>query len=104
MPSIQEEEPKRTGAVSSKGTLSSGEKRRKVMSRVMMAILGGAFAAHTVYLGREWEEDELKEKRLVSAIPIAKLSSGSDVSVRESWMRLQHGGGEPRNGSETFST
>ncbi|RXW25692.1 hypothetical protein EST38_g162 [Candolleomyces aberdarensis] len=64
MPSAPQEEPKRTGAVSSKGTLSSGEKRRKVMSRVMMAILGGAFAAHTVYLGREWEEEELKAKRL----------------------------------------
>lgn len=68
MPSAPEEEPKRTGAVSSKGTLSSGEKKRKVMSRVMMALLGGAFAAHTVYLGREWEEEELKDKRLVSLI------------------------------------
>ncbi|KAF6752233.1 HAD-like domain-containing protein [Ephemerocybe angulata] len=41
------EEPKRTGARSSKDTLSSAEKRRKLMSRVI-----------------EWEADELKEKRL----------------------------------------
>lgn len=34
------------------------------MSRIMLAILGGGVVAHTVYLGREWEEDELKEKRL----------------------------------------
>lgn len=36
------------------------------MSRVMLAILGGGVVAHTIYLGREWEDDELKEKRLVS--------------------------------------
>ncbi|KAF6752219.1 import inner membrane translocase subunit tim-50 [Ephemerocybe angulata] len=58
------EEPKRTGARSSKDTLSSAEKRRKLMSRVMLAILAGGVAAHTLYLGREWEADELKEKRL----------------------------------------
>ena len=64
MPSV-EEEPRRTGARSSKGTMSGAEKRRQVMSRVMLAIVGGGIVAHTVYLGREWEPEELVSKRLV---------------------------------------
>lgn len=35
------------------------------MSRVMLAIVGGGIVAHTVYLGREWEPEELVSKRLV---------------------------------------
>jgi len=35
------------------------------MGRVSLALLALAFAGQTVYLGREWEEDELKAKKLV---------------------------------------
>jgi mitochondrial import inner membrane translocase subunit TIM50 len=55
----------RTGAKSSKDSLSSIERKRRFMGRVSMAIaLLGAGAA-TWYSGREWEEDELKQLRMV---------------------------------------
>ncbi|KAI0343556.1 HAD-like protein [Trametopsis cervina] len=54
----------RTGAKSSKDSLSSIERKRRYMGRVTMgALLLGAGAA-TWYSGREWEEDELKQLRM----------------------------------------
>ncbi|KAF8901871.1 HAD-like domain-containing protein [Gymnopilus junonius] len=35
-----------------------------MMSRISLALLALAFGAGTVYMGREWEEDELKAKKL----------------------------------------
>jgi import inner membrane translocase subunit TIM50 len=60
----------RTGAKSSKGSLSSGERKRRVMGRVSLAMLALGFGVGTVYMGREWEEDELKIKKIVRQIPI----------------------------------
>ncbi|KAF8883276.1 HAD-like domain-containing protein [Infundibulicybe gibba] len=58
------EEPQRTGAKSSKGSLSSSERKRRFMGRVSLAVLALAFGANVVYMGREWEEDELQRKKL----------------------------------------
>src|SRR6266508_4706709 len=52
-------ETQRTGARSSKGSLSTSEKKRRVMGRVTLALLGLGFAGHTLYMSREWEEGEL---------------------------------------------
>ena len=60
-----EKEFQRTGARSSKDSLSTNERKRRFMSRVSLALLALAFGASTVYMGREWEEDELKAKKMV---------------------------------------
>ncbi|EAU92017.1 import inner membrane translocase subunit tim-50 [Coprinopsis cinerea okayama7 len=60
-----EEEPKRTGARSAKDdTTLSTEKRRKAVGRAMLALMGAGFAGYAVYMGREWDEEELKAKKL----------------------------------------
>ena len=61
-------ESQTTGAKSSKGSLSSSERKRRFMGRVSLALLALALTGQTVYLGREWEEDELKAKKLVRAV------------------------------------
>ncbi|KAG6856065.1 hypothetical protein H0H87_007721 [Tephrocybe sp. NHM501043] len=58
------EQQGRTGARSSKGTLSSAERQRRYMGRVALAMLAAAFAANTVHMGREWEEEELAAKKV----------------------------------------
>ncbi|KAF8992998.1 HAD-like domain-containing protein [Cyathus striatus] len=64
------EEPQRTGARSSKGSLSSAEKKRRAMSRMFLSLLGVGFIAQTVYLGREWSEEELQaKKRTIETAP-----------------------------------
>lgn len=63
-------ETQRTGARSSKGSLSTSEKKRRVMGRVTLALLALGFGAHTVYMGREWEEEELKAMKVFLATPI----------------------------------
>lgn len=60
-----EEEQVRTGARSSKNSLSSIERRRRIFLRLTMAAFGVASVVGAVYLGRDWTEDELKERRLV---------------------------------------
>lgn len=62
-----QKESQTTGAKSSKGSLSSSERKRRFMGRVSLVLLALAFTGQTVYLGREWEEDELKAKKLVRA-------------------------------------
>ncbi|TFK19107.1 HAD-like protein [Coprinopsis marcescibilis] len=59
-----EEKTERTGARSSRDNTMSTEKRRKGMGRVMMALFAGGMLGYGVYLGRDWEEDELKAKKL----------------------------------------
>lgn len=56
----------RTGAKSSKDSLSSIEKRRKYLGRMALVVMGFGMIAQAAYLGREWEAEELKEKKLVS--------------------------------------
>jgi hypothetical protein len=64
-PNEQPEEGGRTGARSSKDSLSSIEKRQKRMARLGMAALGLGAIAGVVYMGRDWEPEELTERRLV---------------------------------------
>ena len=63
-----QKESQTTGAKSSKGSLSSSERKRRFMGRVSLTLLALAFAGQTVYLGREWEEDELNAKKLVRVV------------------------------------
>ncbi|KAG5644307.1 hypothetical protein DXG03_008725 [Asterophora parasitica] len=58
------EQQQRTGARSSRGTLSSAEKKRRNMGRLTLAILTVAFGVNTIHMGREWEEEELAAKKL----------------------------------------
>ncbi|KAJ6621310.1 HAD-like domain-containing protein [Mycena sp. CBHHK59/15] len=53
-----------TGAKSSKDSLSSVEKKRRAMGRVSLAVLVLGFGINAAYLGREWDESELKAKKL----------------------------------------
>ncbi|KAJ7050490.1 HAD-like domain-containing protein [Mycena amicta] len=53
-----------TGAKSSKDSLSSVELRRRRLGRLSLAVLTLAFGINTVWMGREWEEGELKAKKL----------------------------------------
>jgi import inner membrane translocase subunit TIM50 len=59
----------RTGAKSSKDSLSSIEQRRRYLGRVSLGLLAVGLGLYTVSLGGEWTAEELKEKRLVSIFP-----------------------------------
>lgn len=61
------EEPhrERTGAKSSKDSLSSIERKRRFWSRASLGALVLGAAAVTWHAGREWEADELREMRMV---------------------------------------
>ncbi|KAI0800238.1 HAD-like domain-containing protein [Fomes fomentarius] len=54
----------RTGARSSKDSLSSIERRRRFMGRVSFAFMLVGAGVATWHMGREWDDDELKAKRL----------------------------------------
>lgn len=56
----------RTGARSSKDSLSSIERKRRLMGRAALGAFGLGAIAGTIYLGREWEPEELAAKRMVS--------------------------------------
>jgi len=43
------------------------------MSRVSLALLALAFGAQTVYMGREWDDQELKDKKMVGSSVLAKF-------------------------------
>ncbi|KAF9222277.1 HAD-like protein [Gyrodon lividus] len=58
------ERPERTGAKSSRDSLSSIERRRKVWGRLSFGIFAIALGVEAVYLGRDWEVDELSAKKL----------------------------------------
>lgn len=60
------EEPhrERTGAKSSKDSLSSIERKRRFWGRVTAGAMVIGAAAAAWHAGREWEEDELKEMRM----------------------------------------
>ncbi|KAI0262170.1 HAD-like domain-containing protein [Gloeopeniophorella convolvens] len=53
----------RTGAKSSKDSLSSIERRRRQMSRMGLGMLALGMASFGVYLGREWESEEVDARR-----------------------------------------
>lgn len=64
-PVEESQERERTGARSSKDSLSSIERRRRFMSRVSLAFMLFGAGMGTWYLGRDWEDGELKELRIV---------------------------------------
>ncbi|KAJ7767465.1 HAD-like domain-containing protein [Mycena maculata] len=53
-----------TGAKSSKDSLSSVEQKRRNMGRISLAVLVLGFGINAIYMGREWDETELKAKKL----------------------------------------
>ena len=55
----------RTGARSSQGSLSSIERKRRMLARATMLALGIALGAAAVNLGNEWETEELRAKKMV---------------------------------------
>ena len=61
------EEPRRerTGARSSKDSLSSIERKRRLYGRVSLGVLLFGLGVQTWYMGREFSEEDLKEFRLV---------------------------------------
>jgi import inner membrane translocase subunit TIM50 len=54
-----------TGAKSSKDSLSSVEQKRRRIGRISLAVLVLGFGINVAYMGREWDEFELKAKKLV---------------------------------------
>ncbi|KAG9308604.1 hypothetical protein JVU11DRAFT_11711 [Chiua virens] len=60
----QAERTERTGAKSSKDSLSSIERRRRFLARTSLGILAIAVGVQVLYLGREWEADELASKKV----------------------------------------
>lgn len=73
VPAELKEEPKRTGARSAKDTLTTGEKQRRHALRLTWAVLLLGLGASGVYMGREWEKDELEQKRMVRIFPNSVL-------------------------------
>jgi mitochondrial import inner membrane translocase subunit TIM50 len=57
-------EPETTGARSRDG-VSSAELQRRKYRKFMFALFGVGMAGHVIWMGREWESEELKDKRLV---------------------------------------
>lgn len=55
----------RTGAKSSKDSLSSIERRRRQLGRVSFGLFALGLLGGCVYLGREWTEDELVSRKSV---------------------------------------
>jgi mitochondrial import inner membrane translocase subunit TIM50 len=58
-------ERERTGAKSSKDSLSSIERRRRQLGRVCFGLFALGLVGGGIYLGREWTEDELVSRRAV---------------------------------------
>ncbi|RDX48583.1 NIF-domain-containing protein [Lentinus brumalis] len=63
-PGEEDARQERTGAKSSKDSLSSIERRRRFMGRVSFAFMLAGAGAATWYMGRPWEEDELRAKKM----------------------------------------
>jgi mitochondrial import inner membrane translocase subunit TIM50 len=58
-------ERERTGAKSSKDSLSSIERRRRQLGRVSFGLFAIGLLSGCIYLGREWTEDELVSRKTV---------------------------------------
>lgn len=61
-------ERERTGAKSSKDSLSSIERRRRQLGRVSFGLFALGLLGGGIYLGREWSEDELVSRRAVRVV------------------------------------
>lgn len=71
------EEPhrERTGAKSSKDSLSSIERKRRLWGRVSAGFVLFGAAAAAWHAGRDWEHDELKEMRMVRGMHASAMTS-----------------------------
>ncbi|KZS88216.1 HAD-like protein [Sistotremastrum niveocremeum HHB9708] len=82
----------RTGAKSAKDSLSSIEKRRRAMSRMLLALMGLGSVAGVFYMGREWEDGERRGKDLKLAgrweRTTTRLSELTDVFSKPQWTEL----------------
>ncbi|KAG6891171.1 hypothetical protein C0992_009786 [Termitomyces sp. T32_za158] len=58
------EKQQTTGARSSKGSLSSAERQRRFVGRVALAMLTAGLIVNTIHMGRDWDEEELKAKKM----------------------------------------
>ncbi|KAM5537861.1 hypothetical protein V8D89_008337 [Ganoderma adspersum] len=63
-PDAQDGKRERTGAKSSKDSLSSIERRRRFLGRISLAMILAGAGAMTWFAGRPWEEDEMRAKRM----------------------------------------
>jgi import inner membrane translocase subunit TIM50 len=61
-------ERERTGAKSSKDSLSSIERRRRQLGRVSFGLFALGLVGGCVYLGREWTEEELVSRKSVGVL------------------------------------
>ncbi|KAL5483075.1 TIM50_2 [Sanghuangporus weigelae] len=92
----ESERMQHTGARSSKDSLSSIERRRRFLSRATLVAFGFGAIAYTVYLGRDWEPEELKAKKLrIEDAPSTRLgrtkerfTSLFDFFSKPSWEEL----------------
>ena len=73
------EEDARQGAKSSKDSLSSIERRRRILGRLSFAFMLVGAGAATWFMGRPWEEDELRAKRMVR-VRMSCMHARADVS------------------------
>ncbi|PFH47484.1 hypothetical protein AMATHDRAFT_67686 [Amanita thiersii Skay4041] len=64
LPAEVKEEPKRTGAKSAKDSLTTGERQRRHMLRVSLGMLLLGLGINAVYMGREWDAEELESRRM----------------------------------------
>lgn len=86
------EEPhrERTGAKSSKDSLSSIERKRRFWGRVSAGIMVFGLAAGAWHAGREWEEEELREMRMVRDLQADLVPDCSCTYATEARRRAGH--------------
>ncbi|THU98030.1 HAD-like protein [Dendrothele bispora CBS 962.96] len=90
------EEAQTTGARSSRDTLTSAEQQRQRMGRVMLGVLTLALGMGLWHMGREWDEEELKRKKLTREAAIdgrwdrmkTRVTELFDVFVEPAWPEL----------------
>jgi hypothetical protein len=99
-------ERERTGAKSSKDSLSSIERRRKQLGRVSFGLFAIGLLSGCVYLGREWTEDELVSRKAVRVMSHTMYSlcvSSNSRMFREAKQCRIHDGVVPPAGSRQCS-
>ena len=100
------EEPhrERTGAKSSKDSLSSIERKRRLYSRVSVGALLIGLGVQTWFMGRELEEEELKEFRLVCLMSyLGRRMACSHFECRNVRMHHKQDGAGPHSVSKASS-
>jgi hypothetical protein len=96
-------ERERTGAKSSKDSLSSIERRRKQLGRVSFGLFAIGLLSGGVYLGRDWSEDELVERKSVRTdTQHSYVPQSSPVSREEKRSQIR-GGAVPQAASRQCS-